>query len=243
VYCYHDARQAPENRIMRVTVLASVVALACSAGCAYAQTPPSEAAPAPAAAPASSVEPMEDPQTGDHWTYELRDEITGDIKSTFLQTVLEATANEISVRATIMGNPNNGFLTFDRSWNLINNGIWRYSPNDGTGIRTPLAAGKSWPLKSNDVNTTAGATWKRSGTAKVLGQESITTKAGTFDTFRIQASFQLQNNNDPTKKLQITQNTWYAPAIDHWVKRTSESRQDGQLREKSTVELIEYGRR
>jgi hypothetical protein len=228
---------------MRIAVLAFLTALGSSAGFACAQTPPSEATQAPAAAPASGVEPMQDPQTGDHWTYELRDEITGDIKSTFLQTVLEPTANEISVRATIMGNPNNGFLTFDRDWNLINNGVWRYSPNDGTGIRTPLAVGKSWSVKSNEVNSTAGATWRRSGTAKVLGQESVTTRAGTFDTFRVEITLQLKNNNDPTKKLQVTQDTWYAPAIDHWVKRTSESRQDGKLREKSTVELIEYGRR
>jgi hypothetical protein len=228
---------------MRVAVLTFLIALGGFTGFASAQTPPGQATPTPAAAPASSVEPMEDPQTGDHWTYELRDEITGDIKSTFLQTVLETTANEISVRTNIMGNPNNGFLTFDRAWNLTNNGVWRYSPNDGTGIRSPLAAGKSWQVKSNEVNSTAGATWRRSGTATVLGQESITTKAGTFDTFKIEASFQLQNSNDPTKKLRVTQDTWYAPAIDHWVRRTTESRQDGKLREKSTAELIEYGRR
>jgi hypothetical protein len=229
--------------MLRIAALTFIIALG---GAAYAQPANDsapDAAPAPAAAPTISVESMEDAQTGDHWTYELRDEITGDVKSTFLQTVLEATANEISVRATILGNPNNGFLTFDRGWNVINNGIWRYSPNDGTGIRTPLTVGKSWSVKSNDVNSTAGVTWRRSGTAKVLGQESITTKAGTFDTFRVQIALQVQNSNDPTKKLQVTQDTWYAPTIDHWVKRTFESRQDGRLREKNTVELIEYGRK
>ena len=29
-----------------------------------------------------TLEAMEEPEVGDHWTYELRDEITGDIKST-----------------------------------------------------------------------------------------------------------------------------------------------------------------
>jgi hypothetical protein len=31
--------------------------------------------------------------------------------------------------------------------------------------------------------------------------------------------------------------------IDHWVKRTVLSRAEGRVRENSTIELIEYGRR
>lgn len=77
----------------------------------------------------------------------------------------------------------------------------------------------------------------------MIGQESTTTRAGTFDTFKIETSIQVQNANDPTKKLQAVQETWYAPAIDHWVKRTYVSRLDGRVRDKSTTELVEYGRR
>ena len=32
---------------------------------------------------------MADPQTGDHWTYELRDDITGEVKSTITTTVTD----------------------------------------------------------------------------------------------------------------------------------------------------------
>ena len=32
---------------------------------------------------------MEDAQTGDHWTYEFRDEITGEVKSTITNTVTD----------------------------------------------------------------------------------------------------------------------------------------------------------
>jgi hypothetical protein len=38
------------------------------------------------------------------------------------------------------------------------------------------------------------------------------------------------------------QQTWYAPMIDHWVKRTFLSRSHGHVREKSAVELVGYGR-
>jgi hypothetical protein len=186
---------------------------------------------------------MEDPQTGDHWTYEVRDDITGDVKSTTTYTVTEASSTDVSIRFSILGNANFGLQIFDHSWNLTNNGIWRYSPSDGTGIRTPLAADKSWTIKGTDFNTTTGFGWKRTGTSKVIARESITTRAGTFDTFKIETSLQFQAMNDPTKKYTGVLQTWYAPAIDHWVKRTYVSRFDGHVREKNTNELVEYGRR
>jgi len=186
---------------------------------------------------------MEDAQTGDHWTYELRDEITGEVKSTITNTVTDVSGSEISTRIGVQGNPNSGYQTFDRSWNLTSTGAWRYAPNDGTGVRPPLAVGKNWSFKSTDVNSTAGVSLKRSGTSKVVAQESVITRAGTFDTFKIETSFSVQNANDPTKKVQAVQETWYAPAIDHWVKRSFVSRSDGRVRDKNTIELVEYGRR
>jgi hypothetical protein len=209
---------------------------------AAAESQPAASPPAAIETP-TSPEPMEDAQTGDHWTYELRDDITGDIKSTITNTVTDVSSTEISVRIALLGNPNSGYQTFDRSWNMTNNGIWRYTPNDGTGIRPPLAVGKNWSFKSTDLNSTGGISLKRSGTSKVVAQESVTTRAGTFDTFKIETAFEIQNANDPTKKLQAVQQVWYAPAINHWVKRSFVSRSDGRVRDKSTIELVEYGRR
>jgi hypothetical protein len=186
---------------------------------------------------------MEDAQMGDHWTYELRDDITGDIKSTITNTVTDVSDSEISIRIALLGNSNTGYQTYDRSWDLINNGVWRYTPNDGTGVRLPLTVGKTWSFKGTDLNSTAGVSWKRSSISKVVAQESVTTRAGTFDTFKIETSAQIRNANDPTRKVQAVQQTWYAPAINHWVKRSSVSRSDGQVRDKNTIELVEYGRR
>jgi len=231
--------------MLRYAFLA-VVGLFAAMGPLRAQTAPAEQKPAASAPPVEtpdSPEPMEDPQTGDHWTYEVRDDITGDVKSTVTNTVTDVSGADVSIRVGVLGNPNSGYLTFDHSWNLTYNGIWRYSPNDGTGVRAPLAAGKTWPVKGTDTNTTAGVSWKRSGTAKVVAQESVTTRAGTFDTFKIETSLQIQNANDPTKKYQAVLQTWYAPVIDHWVKRTFVSRIEGHVRDKNTNELVEYGRR
>jgi hypothetical protein len=186
---------------------------------------------------------MEDPRMGDHWTYEVRDDITGEIKSTIITTVTDVSNTDIGVRYAFLGNPNLGYQTFDRSWNQTNNGTWRYTPNDGTGIMLPLAVGKTWSFKSTDLNSTANVSWRRSGTSRVLAQERVTTGAGTFDTYKIETTVQEQNANDPTRIIQLVQQTWYAPAINHWVKRSSVSRSDGSVRDKGTTELVEYGRR
>jgi hypothetical protein len=212
-----------------------------SASALTAQTP--NAAPAPAATESTAQETMEDPQTGDHWTYEVRDDITGDIKSTFTRTITDVSATDITIRDASVGNPNFGYGNYDRYWNRTSNDTWRFSPSDGGGIRTPLAVGKTWSVKGNDLNNTAGGGWKRSVTAKVVAQESVTTRAGTFDTFKIEMSFVLQSAQDPTKKSQEVVQKWYAPAIDHWVKQTSVMRSDGHVRSKTSMELIEYGRR
>jgi len=230
----------------RLAAVGLLTGLFATLGLSSARAQAAEGAPAaspPAAETANAPEPMEEPQTGDRWTYEVRDDITGELKSTITNTVTDTSGTEISVRATQLGSPNIGYLTYDRSWNLTNNGVWRHKPGDGTGVRTPLAVGKTWTFSGSDSNTTAGATWKRSGTAKILAQESITTRAGTFDTFKIETTIQMQNANDPTKKVQSVQESWYAPAIDHWVKRTSVTRSDGRVRDKSAIELVEYGRR
>ncbi len=228
--------------MLRRSLLAAI-GLLVFASMARAQTTPSQppaAATTEAAAPEDS---MEEPQTGDHWTYEVRDQITGELKSTVTNTVTDVSAKEIGVKLAFLGKPDVGYQTFDRSWNALENGDWRFAPNDGGGIQAPLAVGKAWSIKATDVNRARSWSWKRSITSKVTAKESITTQAGTFDAFKIETSIQLQSANDPTRKFQLEQQTWYAPTVDHWVKRTSISRSGGKVRENTSTELIEYGRR
>jgi hypothetical protein len=126
----------------------------------------------------------------------------------------------------------------------LSNENWRYSPyQSSTGIRAPLAVGKTWAFQSNNINNTSGAVWKQSGTSKVVGREAITTKAGTFDTFKIETSLSNQNLKNPTIKNELTFETWYAPAIDHWVKRIAVAKTNQHVRSRETIELISYGRK
>jgi DUF3108-like len=219
----------------------AAVGLTLSASTLAAQTPNSAGALAATDSPAQ--EKMEDPQVGDHWTYEIRDDITGDVKSTLTSTITDVTATDISIRNSVIGNSNYGYVNYDHSWNRTSNDPFRFTPNDGSGVRSPLAVGKTWSVRANDVNRTTGAGWKRSVASKVIAQENVTTRAGTFDTFKIEVSVDFQSTKDPTKKFQEVTQTWYAPAIDHWVKQSSVMRSDGRVRTRSSSELIEYGRR
>jgi hypothetical protein len=217
---------------------ATILAMCLVATSASAQQPPSATPETP-----KPVIPMEEPHPGDNWTYEIRDEITGKVTATRENVVTEVTPSEISVRFKILTTDKGGLAVYDHSWNTMREGTWRYSPHDGSGIQSPLEVGKTWPVKTNNINSANGSIWKRSGTSKVVGQESITTKAGTFDTFKIETTFTGTNVNNPTMKNEVTSLTWYAPAIDHWVRRTFVSRANKRLNIDNVIELTEYGRK
>lgn len=229
---------------MRRSLLLTLGLLACTSPLS-AQTSPSPASPPAAFAPsADQAEPMEDPQLGDHWTYEVRDEISGDLKSTITHTITDVSPKEIAVRLDVVGKPGfGGYYIYGPSWQMINNGHWKWTPNDGIAIRGPLTVGKSWPIKAGAFNSSSAVSLKTSGTAKVTGKESITTRAGTFDVFKIETSIETRNVNDTTKKYLNEEQIWYAPAVDHWVKRSSVDKTDGRVRNRTVVELVEYGRR
>lgn len=232
--------------MLRYAILAIIGMLA--GGSALAQQSPPQVDPrSPSATAAESpktVVTMEEPLPGDHWTYEMRDEIEGTIIATRTNTVTEVTPAEISTRFKTAGNAVGGQVIFDHSWNIVGNVAWRYSPNDGSGIKGPLVVGKTWTFEGNDINSANGNNiWKRMGKAKVVAQESLTVKGGSFDTFKIETSYTTRNVNDPTKTTQVTTQTWYAPAIDHWVKRTFVSHVNKHLMANNTIELIEYGRK
>jgi len=157
--------------------------------------------------------------------------------------ITEVTKGEISTRIDTLGKSNPGQIVFDRSWNVLVSGARKYSPTDGSGVQLPLSIGKTWNSRSIYVNSENGATWKRTGRSKVVGQETVTTKAGTFETFKIETTSSSKNVKDPTQKIEAMSQVWYAPTINHWVKQTIVSRTNNRLMINNTIELIDCGRR
>jgi hypothetical protein len=196
------------------------------------------------AAPAATeeTESMVEVMLGDHWSYEYRDNITGQLKSTLTMVVTDVSANDISVRSNFVSDNGVAYLTYDRDWNLQNNATWKFSPHDGAGVRLPLTVGKTWKIQSTD-STTSGTRLKRTGSSKVAAEEKVTTAAGSFNTVKIETSVNLTNPNNPARKMQMAMTTWYSPSVNHWVKRTVKTTIDGRVRENNTVELVDYGRR
>ncbi|MGB8633211.1 MAG: hypothetical protein WCD69_28200, partial [Xanthobacteraceae bacterium] len=77
----------------------------------------------------------------------------------------------------------------------------------------------------------------------VTGQESVTTKAGAFQTYVIEIAQVVRNTKDPTMNIAISTRTWFDPEINHWVKQNTIRRQNGLIVSNNTAELIEYGRK
>jgi hypothetical protein len=180
---------------------------------------------------------------GDRWVYEVTDEITGDLKSTTTVVVLDVSEKEINTRQSFRGAERPRQIVFDRTWSRIDDGIWKYKPSDGTGIKMPLQIGKEWRFENNGTHFQHGTALSTTGQSKVIGQEKITTSAGTFDTFKIETTMRQINSNDQTKAATVNVALWYAPSINRWVRRTHKVQIEGRLRDSQTEELTDYSRK
>ena len=180
---------------------------------------------------------------GDRWTYDVTDEITSDLKHTLTVVVVDVSEKEINARVTSRGAPRPRQVVYDRAWSRIDDDVWKFAPSDGSGIRMPLQVGKEWRFESNGQNFQSGTTVRSSGQSKVIGEEKITTSAGTFDTFKIETVARHVNSNDQTKVATLTSTVWYAPTINRWARKTYKIQQEGRLRESQTEELTDYSRK
>ena len=173
--------------MVRRCLLATICLLA-SVSVVTAQTPPSQPSAPASTEPPSLQETMEDPQIGDHWTYEVRDDVSGDLKPTITHTVTDITSTEISVRLAVLGRPYGGYYMYDRAWDVINTGTLAFHAKRRHGHCAPLAVGKTWSFKSTNSNTSSGVSLKTTGSSKVTAKETLTIRAGTFEMFKIETS-------------------------------------------------------
>ena len=184
----------------------------------------------------------DDLRVGDRWSYDVRDDTTGDLRRAITYVAIEVTDKEITTRAMERGKDRPNTVIFSREWGRIDNGLWQTRPS-GYGIEKPLEVNKEWRNEASTRNLKTGVSLRVSAAAKVAAQEKITTAAGEFDTFRIEVKVREVNTNDQTKSTAITETTWYAPTVNRWVKRKTETRAEGRLRDSFSEELTEYTRK
>ena len=182
-------------------------------------------------------------RVGDRWSYEIKDTLTGDLRPATTVVVGDVTDKEITARVTVRGRERPQTMVFDPDWGRIDDGAWKLRP-PGIGIKKPLLQiGKQWRSDANGIHMQSGVTFRAEGVAKVVGQEQITTPAGSFDTYRVDMTVRMINTKDQSRSQTYTFVVWYAPAVNRWVKRTTEWRSEGRVRDSFSEELTEYSRR
>jgi hypothetical protein len=233
--------------MLRYAVLGLIVLLSGTTLAQQPSSPQGTLVPSPAAA---TVEPSklaispEEQLPGDHWTFEVRDEVAGTV-GTQTNVVTEVTPTNVRVRYNIVRADRTdyeSFGLFDRSRHLIRSGSTEFVPYFGlVEIEVPLTVGKTWTFEFKSVTGRFVRNW--TGSSKVAGQEAVKTKAGTFEAFRIETTASGSALNDPTLADEFIGQTWYAPAIANWVKRSSILRRNNRLMLNDSFELVEFGRR
>jgi hypothetical protein len=181
-------------------------------------------------------------RVGDRWVYETRDEATGYPKDTYSQIVTEVSKNEIVANLTVRGKNGSVLVVFNHNWGVLDNVIWKYKPDDGEGIPPGLAVGKEWRSQYEAKNTQSGTNMKGTTSSKVVAQETITTSAGTFDAFKIERQTRELNTADPSKSFEGLYVTWFAPQINHWVRRTFLTKYEKRTRTNTSEELTDFSR-
>src|SRR5215510_200878 len=181
-------------------------------------------------------------RVGDQWTYDIKDGFTGNLRNAFTVVVADTNNREIITRVTYQGKDRPQTAVYDNDWGRIDDGLWKLRPS-GIGIKKPLQIGKEWKSDADGMNLQSGTAFHASGAAKVVAQEPVTTPAGTFETFRINMTVRLVNTRDQSRSQNWTFMVWYAPAMNRWVKRTSEWRQEGRVRDSYSEQLTGYSRK
>jgi hypothetical protein len=182
-------------------------------------------------------------QVGDRWVFDSKDEITGYPKETYTHVVTEISPKEIVVSLTVRGKSGSTILVYDHDWNLVEGPVWKYKPSDGQGIRLPLAVGKEWRSEGDVRNVQTGVAHKYSIVSKVAAQETVTTSAGTFETFKIESRLREIAAADPSKVWEVEIVNWYAPQINHWIRRTSVTKFQKRTTVSTSDELVDFSRK
>jgi hypothetical protein len=181
-------------------------------------------------------------RVGDRWSYDIKDDLTGDLRPAITVVAVDVSDKEITTRVTVRSKDRPQTMIYDLDWGRIDDGVWKLRPS-GIGISKPLQIGKEWRSDANGISLQSGQAFRASGVAKVVGHEPATVPAGTFDTFRVDMTVRMINTRDQSRSQTWTFVVWYAPAVNRWVKRKSEWRSEGRLRDSFSEELTEYSRK
>jgi hypothetical protein len=192
--------------------------------------------------PAAPANPSIQIARGDSWTYEIRDDVTGDVRGTISFEVTKVSETEIETRVSqqkqFSKSPLIATAIFDARWRMKDNGKFAYHPYlDSTGIPTDLQVGKTWTFNYQALRKGSALTREFAGVGKVEAWERIALPGGaSYDAFKIDVTFATKS----ARKQETHSIMWFAPAVNRLVKRVDESRDNGKLRDATEQTLVTY---
>jgi hypothetical protein len=181
-------------------------------------------------------------KAGSYWNYEVTDQIRN-TKLIYETTLTEVKDQERVMRSNTRGLANYVINLFDENWNLLEGGSFKYEPHMGNGLPGSLAVGSQssteLTIRQQQQNgwTDAGPA---AAEAKIVAAEPIATKAGKFETLRLESWFKSTAANAQLLNSETTYIVWFSPELDHWIRFDLEQRSSGRLVLKTRSELIEY---
>jgi hypothetical protein len=188
------------------------------------------------------------PRIHDIWVYGTKNEVTGLPAEGYTEMVAQVSPREFVVNRTfrepVARWPQSYIVTYDHDWDVVDNYDWKFKPNNGLGVRFPLSVGKTWQAEFDALNLhTTRRIYRGTSTSKVVAQEMITTDAGTFDTFKVEQQARWLDPIDPGKMWEFQIVSWFAPQINHWVRRTTLIKFEKRMRENTTEELSDFSKK
>lgn len=134
-------------------------------------------------------------------------------------------------------------LDYTPEWNLM-----RSRNPDGSGLDYspelkyydfPLSIGKQWQQSSVETDIKTGAQRKHTLSSTVLGSETVTVPAGTFNAIKVITKSELVDvSNGET--ISGSDTSWYVPELRRSVKSETASRKPDGTEDRQIIQLIEY---
>jgi hypothetical protein len=174
----------------------------------------------------------------DSWQYRNTNELTGEVANEFTYKIADLREQGMITLLRNKGASVVNQRNFTLEWNPLDAGSTRFEPYF-PNYQFPMKVGKTWQQNFR-VITANGAQFAASLSARVTVGEVVKVPAGEFDALRIVYETKFVPA-DPAGKIQLGKVTsWYAPAVNNYVRREAETTVDGQVRSKNVDELIEY---
>ncbi len=205
------------------------------------------AAPAPLAM-SEPVAGLRFPRVGDTWTYRYVDDWRHRAANTLVYTVSDVTGNEI--RETLhMDGRRVDEQAYSSTVQLVERDL---ADNQAMAELIPYllafhdadikpVAWKKIPYSTASHHEQYSAPWNFEG--KVLGKETVTVPAGTFQAVKVKISGQRHAMRFPREQEStlVFHTAWYAPEVKRIVKATTESQNPRfEPIDKLTFELVKY---